>query len=98
MNTKYNEAGEMQGILISKNDENFSQSLISMVETLNEHPFYISYFIDDYRISISQESGNIVSLQIKHIEFISICVTSIHIMCGNYSVAIEFEKPQFIIY
>lgn len=98
MNTTFNKAGEMQGILISKTDENFRQSLISMILTLNEHPFYIAYFIDDNRFSISQENGNIFSMRIKYIEFISIEEESIHIMAKQHSIAIEFNKPAFIIY
>ena len=99
MNTTYNEANEIQGIIISKEDSNFMESIVNLIEIIDSHPHYLAHmFSNKTRINISQESGNIVSIQIKHIELISIAEESIHIMCGNYSVAIEFEKPQFIIY
>jgi hypothetical protein len=99
MQTTYNNAGEVQGIIISKNDENFEQYLLSMVSTIDEHPFYRCYFSENTdRILISQESGNIASIKIKHVLLISIEEESIRIMCKEHSISIEFDKPAFIIY
>jgi hypothetical protein len=98
-NTQYNNAGELQGIIISKHDSNFMEAVVNAIEIIDSHPHYLAYiFQDKNRITISQESGNIVSIRIKHIELISINDDSIHIMCGIYSVAIQYAEPQFIIY
>jgi hypothetical protein len=99
MNTTYNNAGELQGIIISKQDLNFMEALTNAIDIIDSHPHYCAYFLcDKTRISISQESGNIVSIRIQHIEFISIEEENIHIMCGQQNIAIEFNKPAFIIY
>ena len=97
--TQYNNAGELQGIIISKHDSNFMDALANTIEIINSHPHYCAYFLcDKTRISISQESGNIVSIRVENLQFINIYDESIHIECGQFSVAIEFAKPAFIIY
>ena len=98
MNTTYNKSGDIQGVVISKHETDFNAALIGLIETIDEHQFYSAHFLNDNRIMIGQEDGNIVSIQIKYIEFISIDDDSIHIMCGQFSVAIEFAKAAFIIY
>ena len=97
--TQYNKAGELQGIIISKHDSNFMDALANAIEIINSHPHYCAYFLcDRTRISISQESGNIVSIRVENLQFINVYDESIYILCEQMAVCINYARPEFIIY
>jgi hypothetical protein len=99
MNTTYNNAGELQGIIIRKQDSNFNEALINAVDIINSHPHYCAYFLcDKTRISISQESGNIVSIRVENLQFINVYEENIFFLCEQMAVCINYARPEFIIY
>lgn len=101
MNTTFNNAGDLQGIIISKHDSNFMEAVVNAIEIIDSHPNYTAWVstISD-RIAISKRVGNndIVSIKIPNINHINVEEEIITIVCETYAVSISFSEPTFITY
>jgi hypothetical protein len=97
--THYNTAGELQGIIISKDDLNFQEAIVNAMEIIDSHPEYNAHVMSiAKRIFIGKKHGNdVVSIQIANIDYIQVTEEAILISCNRYDVAIQFSEPTFII-
>lgn len=98
MEIQYTQENVIQGITIQNTDVNFDQSIIDLMEIINEHQFYNCQKLGRRLLIGKKNTEDIMSVVITKITSIVIKDAEICINTDAFQLSLTNNISQFIIY
>lgn len=98
MEMTYTQENVIQGITIHNTDANFDQSIIDLMEIINENQFYTCHKLGRRLLIGKTNTSDIMSVVITKITSINILNDEICINTDAFQLSISNNESQFILY
>jgi hypothetical protein len=97
MEIQYTQENVIQGITIQPTDPNFDQSIIDLMEIINDNQFYTCNKVGDRLLIGKKNSADIICVITNNIKLITIKDYDITIVADSFMLSMTNDISQFTI-